>query len=86
MNEDWEGQERRADGGNDHDILIRIEEYVKTSKKDFSDHESLDNDRFSSVFRRLSNVQKFQWLMAGGFIVLNVVLVVFGNKILEALG
>lgn len=80
----WEGQERRDHG--DHDILIRIEESVKHWKKDFADHEILDNKRFDGLFKRTGNLQKFQWLLAGGFVILNLILVVFGKYILKAVG
>lgn len=86
---EWEGHERRKaqrpHGNGDHDLLTRIDVNLSNFMKRFDKHEEIDDVRFDSLFKKTSGHQKFQWLLAGGFIVLNIALGIFGKYLVGAL-
>ena len=73
--EDWENNERRAPSP-DHDVIIRIDENVKNFIDRFNAHEIWNASQFKTLFTRTTALQKFQWFLAGGFVVINIVVVV----------
>jgi len=72
----WDGKERRknsrANGGQDHDILIEIRSDLKNFMRRFSDHCEDANTKFKGLFDRTAMLQKFMWIIIGGFIVVEL--------------
>ena len=94
-----ENEDRRnlpRGGDDDHDILIEIRADLKNFLRRFNQHEQDETDRFNVhvqdqantfevMFSKVSGIQKFQWLLAGGFVVANLFLIMFGKEIVQAL-
>jgi len=57
----------------DHDLLIRIDENLKSLVKSHSDHIQEDSRQFTTSDIRLTNVEKGYWKMMGGFMVIMAV-------------
>lgn len=70
----WDGQKRRANDVNAgiHDLVIRIDENVKTLKENFvlhkedlTAHKEDDDRKFKVVHERITPIERAYWRMTG---------------------
>lgn len=69
---EYEGAERRISRSKnmtDHDLLIRIDESLSNFLDNFKAHKKSNEKDFGILFPRTSKIQKFMWLIAGAFMV-----------------
>ena len=68
----WDGSKKRAtdgNGSNSHDLLIRIDENVKTFRESLESHILDDKEDFGIVNKRLGFLEKSYWVGIGVLIV-----------------
>ena len=73
----WEGEERRKNGGRDHDLLIRIEQNLFNFLNAFEAHIKSDDIYFVEQNKRLKSLERYCWLGIGGLGVLQVVITIY---------
>ena len=74
VEKEWDGKNRRINGGRDHDVLIRIDANLENFIRRFDEHEIKDMQDFGKVEKRLSTLERAYWVAIGVLIVVQLII------------
>ncbi len=75
----WDGIERRKGcmSGDDHDLLIKINQNIENLLTNFQTHCISDMSTFKESKARISNLERIVWMGLGALAVLNILLKIY---------
>ena len=69
----WDGKTERRNGGDHHDLLIRIDTNLNNFIKRFDDHEKEDDSKFEKMDRKVSIMERGFYAVGGVIIFIEII-------------
>lgn len=73
MNHPYDGEDRRKQERDDHDMLTRIDANLSNFMSRFDAHTKSDDEHLNRLYAKTGNLEKRVWMATGAIIVIEIV-------------